>query len=158
MPLFGKRAEPSRAAGVYLHPETLLLHAEHRAKSGILKSAAPVIRLQPNEAPEHVGRALRQVLSAYRDGVEDSTNWSEHSREFLRHAGFRSWKALETKSRSCWIQETATEIIFTPLHNGGRSGDQKGFQPFGAIPLKISVSASDAELGSVLLAALQAST
>jgi hypothetical protein len=147
----------SRAAGVYLHPEGIILHAEHRATSGVLQSAPPVIRLAASADPGEVGHALRVVLSEYREEVAHPTDRKARSAAFLRQTGFRSWKSLEGPARCCWIAESDGQIVFTPLRNGGRRGDQKGFQPFGAAAVAVPSESSDGAVGRALMEALNRS-
>src|SRR5688572_14668772 len=45
------REVPRATAGAYLHPDGFILHAQHRATSGVLLSAPPVIRLPLDTSP-----------------------------------------------------------------------------------------------------------
>lgn len=152
-----KRAEASRrSAGVYLHPDEFILHAQHRAVSGVLLSAPPVVRLPPQASDAALGAALREVLRAFEEGVPHPARdkWKEGAAAFLKQTGYRSWRALEGPARSCWIDEEQGGLNFTPLRNGGSSGDRKGFQPFGAAPVMTSAAATDEEVGAALKSAL----
>lgn len=117
----------------------------------------PVIRLTASAATGEIGHALRAVLSEYREGVGDPTDWKADSAAFLRQTGFKSWKSLEGPARRCWIAESDEQIVFTPLRNGGTRGDQKGFQPFGAAVVTVPSESSDETVGRALLEALSRS-
>jgi hypothetical protein len=146
---------PQAHAGAYLHPDGFVLHAQHRAISGVLVGAPPVLRLPLNVSDAELGAALRTVLRAYVEGVRHPTDWSESGKAFLKAAGYRSWKSLEALARSCWIEVSDDRIVITPLRNGGSRGDQKGFQPFGAEPVISSISGDDDEVGGALKVALE---
>ena len=154
---FLRRSKPGRHAGAYLHPDGFILFAQHRATSGVLLSAPPVVRLGLDTSAGALGIALRQVLEAYQEGVPHPGDWREAAATMLEATGYRSWRALEGPARCCWIVETQTGFVFTPLRNGGSRGDQKGFQPFGAEPIGAAIDATDEQLGETLKAALVAS-
>lgn len=142
-------------AGAYLHPDGFILHAHHRATSGVLVGAPPVLRLPLDASDADVGVAVRTVLGAYVEAVPHPSDWSESGRAFLKAAGYRSWRALEAPARSCWIEVADGRLLITPLRNGGSRGDRKGFQPFGAEPIAAALSDSDEEVGSALKEALR---
>ena len=108
----------------------------------------PVIKFPSTATPEEIGKGLRDVLDAYQAGLPHS---SDEKAEFLKAAGYRSWNAIEAGARSCWINETETSLIFTPLRYGGTRGPNAGFQPFGPKPTTVSANVSDEALGNALL-------
>jgi hypothetical protein len=144
---------PRAHAGAYIHPDGFIVHAQHRATSGVLVSAPPVLRLPPDVSDAELGVALRSVLRAYAEGVPHP-DWSESGKTFLRAAGYRSWRSLEAPARSCWIELSDGRLVITPLRNGGSRGDQKGFQPFGSEPIIANITDNDEEVGKALKAAL----
>ena len=145
----------TRYAGVYLHGDTLILHAlGQMPRGGGLISREPVVRLPKPVSAAEVGRTVRQMLDSFRFDVE----WSKGTRdEFLKATGFRSWRQLEGPARSCWIREEAAGTVLTPLRNGGSRGDEKGFQPFGAEEIRCATGCGDEEIGAALLRALDLS-
>jgi hypothetical protein len=151
-----KKGKPKskRMAGVYLHSGQLLLHAQRRAQAGFCVSALPVVKLSATCQAEEVGRCLRQVLAAFQDNLTDPEDWQALRTQFLQATGFKSWKALESTARSCWIEEAEPQITFTPLRNGGTRGDSKGFQPNQELPVSVPCHCSDEQLGKALLQAL----
>jgi hypothetical protein len=144
-------------AGAYLHPDGFILYAQQRTSSGVLVNAAPVVRLPPHAPAADLGTALRTVLASYKEGVPHPKNWSDATQRFLKATGYRSWRALQDPSRSCWIEASAGAFRITPLKNGGPRGDQKGFQPFGAEAVVAPGDATNEQLGRSLEAALAAS-
>lgn len=145
-----------RSAGVYLHPDRLIIYAHHLATAGFCVATTPVFILSCESSPMEVGVALRKALVNFQEGVPEPPEWKTHREMFLKATGFRSWKALQgLPTRSCWIEEADGKVIFTPLKNGGNRGPKKGFQPFGRNPINVSVSVSDEELGNGLLRVLK---
>jgi hypothetical protein len=143
-----------RAAGVYLHPDALILYALGQVPAGFLVSIPPVFRLPAFGAPDLVGRTLREALAGYQSPFPQPSDRKAHRAAFLKATGVRSWRKLEGSSRMCSIEEGDAEITFTPWRNGGSHGPNKGFQPFGAAPITCAKSVSDAALGAALLDAL----
>ena len=145
----------TRSAGVYLHSDRLIIYAHYLAAAGYCIATTPVFRLSTAASPMEVGVALRKALASFQEDMPDPLEWKTHRAMFLKATGFKSWKALQgLPTRSCWIEEVAEKVIFTPLKNGGNRGPKKGFQPFGRNPLDISISVSDEELGNSLLQVL----
>ena len=144
-----------RSAGVYLHPDRLIIHAHHLTAEGFCIATTPVFRLSSIASPMEVGVALRKALESFQHDRLDPLEWKTHREMFLRATGYKSWKGLQGfPTRSCWIEEGDGKVIFTPLKNGGNRGPKKGFQPFGRNPIDVSVSVSDEELGNSLLRVL----
>ena len=144
------------SAGVYRKADRLLLHSVAPTKAGIGVSVPPVHRLAVDAPEVSIGAALRTVLSSP-PGVVSSEkwqDWGELGRQFLKEAGFRSWRQLDEGSKYCWVAAHDRGITLTPLRNGGRSGDRKGFQPFGAEVVTVEVDAPNEQLGAAVLEAL----
>ncbi len=134
----------------------MLVHPVAVTRAGIGVSIAPVHRFNAHSDGADIGAALRSSLE-HGVSVAVPEGWKEHAdlgRAFLRAAHLRSWKQLQTGSVSCWVRSDGSQIELTPLRNGGTSGPEKGFQPFGAAPIALAADASDAELGTALLEAL----
>ena len=143
-----------RMAGVYQHPTELVLHAQRRARAGFCIASPPVFRLPATSTAEEVGNGVRRALDAYQDDLPDPGSWKDVRDQFLRATGYKSWKALETKAKSCWIEDVDGSISLTPLRNGGSRGDNAGFQPFGKESVLVPATCANDELGGALLRVL----
>ena len=146
----------NRTAGCYRTPKFLLLHAEARTTAGVQVASEPVWLIDVEAGDIEIGQALQAALNAFVDGVPhpDRNEWRDHSARFLKAAGFRSWRSLENKARSCWIRDGSGKVVITPLRNGGRTGDSKGFQPFGVPKIEVAKPVSAGDLGQALRTAL----
>src|SRR5713101_6963434 len=145
-------------AGVYERPEMLLVHAHAKTTAGVYLVEQPAIRLNPSASPQEIGAAVRRALGAFRTGVlnPNPSEWRDLGKPFLAAAGFRSWRALEVGAKMCSVtQKPDGSFIFSITRNGGTRGDKKGFQPFGVPDQHLAAQASEAELGSVVLKALE---
>jgi hypothetical protein len=148
----------TRSAGVYLLTDALVLHAAARTRAGIGMAVPPVWRLAVSAAPGEAGATLCEALAAFREVPDPSpAERKVWAATFLKAAGVRSWRALEGGSRSCWIEERAGDLVFTPLRNGGSRGPTKGFQPFGVPPLVVDKALGPEAIGRGLWSALDSS-
>ena len=150
---FLKRKKHIKSAGVYQHPDVLIIHAQVRAPAGFLVSSAPVFKLYSNATAQEIGAALRQALSQFQDRPRNPDEWMTLRSNFLKATGFRSWRRLESQAKSCWIEQEEA-VVFTPFRNGGTRGAKKGFQPFGANEIEVPSDGDDAALGRALVEAL----
>jgi hypothetical protein len=148
-----------RRAGAYRTGNMLLLHAVAYTRAGIGVLVPPVHRFTSETDPGVVGAALSDLLASPPsivppDGWKDR---AEMGKQFLKAAGFRSWKQLEARAVYCSIEAGEERITLTPLRNGGTRGDKKGFQPFGAPVVTVAVDAPTRELGAAVSEALHRS-
>lgn len=139
---------------IWQHSNLLVLSASHRSVAGFYFAAEPVRCLPAAAAQEEVGAAMRHCLAEGKTNVPVPSDWKVYHSAFLKAAGFRSWKALEGSAKSCEVSIGTSDFQLLPLKNGGSSGPHKGFQPFGATPVLLPLTASDRELGRGLLEAL----
>jgi hypothetical protein len=138
-------------------PCSYTLSPHTQAGVGVL--VPPVHRFPLEPEPASVGRVLRELLTTGTAIVPPET-WKDReplAGQFLKAAGVRSWRQLETGVRCCWIEASDGQVTLTPLRNGGTRGDQKGFQPFGAPVVRVAADAPDADLGAAVLEALNRS-
>lgn len=143
-------------AGAYRTSTAILLHPIAHTQRGLTVLVPPVRRLPIDADPIQVGLTLRELLRAPQSMIP-SDYWKARvplSEEFLKQAGYRSWKQLNEGARYCWIEGTGGTIVLTPLRNGGSRGDRKGFQPFGAPLVTVEEGGGDADLGAAVIEAL----
>ena len=156
---FGLVAGPAedRLAGVFQRPEVLLVHAHAKTTAGVYLVELPAIRLNPVVPSHEIGAAVRRALGACRTVPHpDASEWRDIGKPFLAAAGFRSWRVLEVGAKRCGVtQKPDGSFAFSITRNGGTRGDKKGFQRFGVADQHLGAKASDAELGSAVLKALE---
>ena len=143
-------------AGVYRTSTTILLHPTARTRSGLTVSVPPVRRLPLDADPLQVGHTLRELLGSPQSMVPPD-DWKARApigEEFLKQAGYGSWKRLDEGARYCWIEAKDGTVTLTPLRNGGRRGDRKGFQPFGAPIITVKEGGPEVDLGAAVIEAL----
>ena len=139
---------------MYLRGDTVIVYPINRAVSGLGISSEPVFRLSRGSI-SGVGDAVLAALEAFREGLPQPDFARGEDAAFLRAAGFRSWRTLESGSVSCWFDDDGSHITFEPLRYGGTRGARKGFQPFGAEPVVLASGASATEVGTAALLALE---
>jgi hypothetical protein len=146
-----KSPKPDRVAQAYKLPDRIVLHSQARAPSWLYVACEPYLTLSPNAPPDEIGRAVLTVLRDYRAEVPEPNNFKEVTAAFLRGVGAKSHKQLQQTSINCGILERPGRLDFEPTHNGGTSGDSKGFQPISGTRFGIALDASPAEIGAALL-------
>jgi hypothetical protein len=152
------RGNRVRTCGVIQHPTELFLHAQLQSKAGFLVATTPIVRLPTSSAPEEVGSALLAMLEEFRDLLPDEIEWRAVSKEFLKATGFTSWRSFEgAPAKSCWVAADDRTLTVTPLRNGGLTGENRGFQPFGRQDLSVRLDADHEALGNALLLVLERS-
>lgn len=146
-------------AGAYLIGDDIIVYPLAFTVDGIGVSVPPVHRLSRNAPRSNLGAALRDALFTP-VSIVPPRFWKERAElgvQFLKAARVRSWRQLQLSARNCNIVAADGLVRLTPLRNGGTRGDTKGFQPFGAADLTVPDSASDDELGTALVEALDQS-
>jgi hypothetical protein len=137
----------------------MLVHSVRTTTAGVGLAGPKVARLLAPFRAEAVGAAARAALAAYQQDVAHPKDWTDEGKAFLTACGERSWKALTTGARFCDIESwTDGEIQLLPTHNGGNSGDEKGFQPNGSPPRRVEGNCSHQTLGEAILATLEECT
>jgi hypothetical protein len=149
----------ARRAAVTRTVDCYLIFGLASTDTGALLSVPPVSRLPLGTAERDAGAALRSALASPPTTVRNPTRpreWKAVADRFLRAAGYRSWRQLETGAVSCDIELLDSTITLTPLANGGTRGPRKGFQPFGAEPVVVAEADDDEALGRALICAIGA--
>lgn len=150
------RGLASRRAGVYAKPELLLVHSVRTTTAGVGLAGPDVHHLPAPFSADAVGAAARAALAAYQHDVPHPNDWTDVGKDFLVACRVRSWKALTTDARFCDIELCSDgAILLLPTHNGGTSGDGKGFRSNGSAARRVERDSGDSELGEAILATLQ---
>ena len=150
-----KRKKTRRTGGIYRRSDWIIIHPINKATSGIGIASPPVFRVSVGASQEEIGQAIVAALAAFTSEVPHPSNWTNHGKEFLKAAGFRSWRALEKDAVYCNFSDDGDTFRFQPLRYGGTHGDKKGFQPFEASEVVVSSAVSVAEIGEAALEALR---
>lgn len=106
---------------------------------------------------EQLGLSIQRALDEYLPDYELPENHREKRQSMLKAMGYRSERQLQMQTICCCIARTERGIEFTPTHNGGTSGDSKGFQGIKPIVL-VSQQAAVAEFGKAFRSTLNASS
>ncbi len=148
----------TRRAGVYRTSDAILIHPVALTDAGVGVYVPPVFRLETDTPPAELGAAVRAALQEDPPPIPHPARdgWKPVTDRFLKAAGARSWRRLESGAVHCWIEATKGTVRFTPLANGGTRGPRKGFQPFGAPELTAVEAEGDGVLGEALLRTLAA--
>lgn len=143
-------------ASVYATKSNLIFAAYGCNSIGLLVSCPPYIQLPINASDDDLGLAIINVIEAYQpqieDPPEDKADRKEHKAQ-LKELGFRSNRQFQQEVICCLCIRDALTYKLTPTHNGGTSGDSKGFQPvYPTIELPLTIT--PLELGAALRQAL----
>jgi hypothetical protein len=146
-----KRPPPGKFASAYRFPDRIVLHSLARLPGWAMIACEPYLTLPRDAAAEDVGRAVQTVLAGFRPETPDPDDFKQVTAAFVRGVGARSHKQLQETSISCGIAERDGRVEFQPHHNGGTSGDTKGFQPIAGAQFSLPTDSAPAEIGTALL-------
>src|SRR5580765_1716354 len=145
-----KAPPPGKFASAYQFPDRIVLCSYARLPEWALITCEPYLTLRRDAAPEEVGRAVQTVLAGFRAEVPESVDLKQVTAAFVRGVVARSHKQLQESSVSCSIMERDGQLEFQPSHNGGTSGDTKGFQPVSGAQFTLPADSAPAEIGTAL--------
>jgi hypothetical protein len=146
-----------RRAAAYLFADDIRLHSEIHTPYGSF-AAPPWQRVPRSAGAEAIAQAVRAALEHWRDQREMPSGGKERVKIFLAGMGVKSNAQLQQQARNVDI-EVAGDLSFHPTHNGGTSGDGKGFRPIpGQEPVRIAINAPPAEVAAALLRAFDLCT
>jgi hypothetical protein len=148
-----KHPPTNKIASAYKFEDRIVLHSQARTPAWFYISCEPYLSL-PNDAnAEEIGRAAQSVLANFCAEIPQPTNLKDVTASFLQEIGVKSNKMLQESSVFCGINEQEGFIDFKPSHNGGTSGDAKGFQPIAVPKFSLPANSPPSELGAGLLRA-----
>ena len=145
-----KEPPPGKFAGAYRFSDRTVLHSQGRLPGWTMIACDPYITLPRDAAAEDVGRAVQSVVAGFRPQVPDPADFKQVTAAFVRGVGARSNKQLQESSIACNLSERNAQLEFEPCHNGGTSGDTKGFQPIPGARFSLSANSTPAEIGAAL--------
>lgn len=143
-------------ATAYLFPDRLVLHSNLQTDFGSF-ACGPFQRLDRAAALDEIGRCVRIALESSHVGSE-MPNVKETTKGFHAGVGVKSNAQLQRAAVCVGISQ-AGALEFEPTHNGGTSGDAKGFQPIARTePLRLPADAPRADIGAALMKAFSLCT
>jgi hypothetical protein len=146
-----KTLPAKKIASAYKFSDRLVLHSQARTPAGFDIACEPYLTLSLEAATEEVGCAVHSVLAGFRPEIPQPKNLKQVTVEFLFGIGVKSNKKLQESSVCCGIAEQDGNIEFQPKHNGGTSGNSKGFRPIPNAKISLPANSPYAEIGAVLL-------
>jgi hypothetical protein len=145
-------------ASVYSFPDRLLVAPNCPTPMGVLLSSEPhtVLSLA---APDHeLGIAIEAALFAPTRTVPHPADWKAASAPRLAAAGVKSERAFQLKSALVQVSKTPESVRVSPSHNGGATGDDRGFHPILGAEMNMSGMVGATELAAQVRKALMACT
>ena len=141
----------SRSCSAYLFPARLVIHATAITRAGFQVAKEPYFSIEVPSQHEEIGKAVRQALDSHQIGIENPSNGREFQKAFLKGVGVKSNAALQRAAVQCDVLERENELNFFPTHNGGTTGDQKGYSPLNDHIKIIPRDSDDGVVGKALL-------
>jgi hypothetical protein len=141
----------SKVASAYRFADRIVLHSQARTPAWFCIACEPYLTLSREAGPEAVGQAVRSVLDGYRPDIPQPSDLKQVTAAFVRGLGAKSNKQIQESSVCCGIRDQEGQLVFEPTHNGGTSGDAKGFQPITQARVSLRADAPAAEIGAALL-------
>jgi hypothetical protein len=145
-----KTPPTNRIASAYRFSDRLVFHSQARTPAWFYIACEPYLTLSLAASVGEIGQAVKRALANFRPEIPQPTNLKQVTADFLLGIGVKTNKKLQETSVCCGINEKDSAIVFEPSHNGGTSGDTRGFQPITNAKIVISAKATDAEIGAAL--------
>jgi hypothetical protein len=156
-----KRKEKSFRASCYSYGDRLLICAICPNDAGFYNRSEPYRLISKDDPASTLGEVLLEVLDASNRlvPIKSSEERKESSERFLQVAEITSERKLQQTSLCCSVSCKNGKLCFKPEHNGGTSGDNKGFS---GLPddqsLFLSRKDSPEEIGKTLMDTLERCT
>jgi len=148
----------SKHASAFLFPQDIRVHSQLHTPYGMF-ACEPYQRIDRAAPAEAIAAAVRIALQHAREQAEmPPGSGKDIMKAYLVGMGVRSNAELQRKSRYVGIEQAA-DLAFHPTHNGGTSGDGKGFQPIpGVDAIRVPITAAPADVAAALLRAFELCT
>jgi len=141
---------PARIACAYKFADRYVVHSQARTTAGLYVGCKPYLLLRPDCSDEEIGQAVNAALAGFKVSVPTPTNWKEFRQAWLAGLRAKSERQLQQTSVYCGISDYIDRIEFEPSHNGGTSGEGRGFAPSIDRKFALMASASPKQLGAAL--------
>src|SRR4051812_26877754 len=152
-----KEAElKAKHACAFLFPNDIRFHSNLSTPYGSF-AAPPYQRVDRSAAVEAIAAAVRTALEHSREQRDMPPGSGKDSlKAYLAGLGVKSNAELHRKSRYVRFEQGPADLAFHPYHNGGTSGDGKGFGPIaGQDAVRVAIDAAPAEIAAGLLRAFE---
>lgn len=140
---------------VYERRGKIVCHADGKTTAGVFVGIGPFVVLDRDTASAAVlGSTLRQVLQHSREGLRHPapSEWDAIALPLYAAVGVKSWGAFVRGAELTNVEADEHTIRLLPHMN---LGARDGFQPKGLDTIEVVARASDEELGSAVLRALE---
>jgi len=141
---------PNKIASAYKFSDRLVLHSFGQTPAGFYVACEPYLILPRDATAQDLGHAVQAAVARFCAEILQPTDWKQTTAAYVRGVGARSHRKLQETSVCCGIAECRDRIEFEPSHNGGTSGDTKGFQPIPDAKISISANSTPIEIGTAL--------
>ena len=144
----GKKAPANKYASATRFSDRMVLHSYLVTPYGNFASE-PFRVLELNATPEVMAATVLEVLNASRE-AEDMPHGKGLAKWYAERMGAKTQAALQRGTLYVGLMTAGGVIEFSPTHNGGTAGDEKGFQPNGNAAVTMTVGASAGEIAEGL--------
>lgn len=135
---------------IYELRDRILIHPWQRTTAGLGMASEPYLCLPLDADSQTLGGTVLSALSLSGQTVPHPTSWKGLATPRLNAAGVKSEKAFHSGTRSVTVERGSDAFRIEPSHNGGSTGDSKGFQGLpnlsSSAPLDLSATELAAEI------------
>jgi len=145
---------PTRIACAYKFADRYVVHSQARTTAGFYVACEPYLLLGLDCSDEELGKALNAALVRFKVSVPTPTDWKQFRQAWVAGLRAKSERQVQQTSVYCGISDYGDHLEFEPSHNGGTSGDTKGFAPLVDRKFSLPDDAPSERLGEALRRAL----
>jgi hypothetical protein len=147
--------DPMKFAVLYKRRGHFIVGPQGRTTAGVLIGVAPPVSMDATIDARELGKAVRDALGRSRSPVPhpQPDEWPAVTEEFLRATGVKTWGTFVRGSVLTTVEADGAKVVFQPHENRGA---RDAFQPMGLSSITIDSSATDEELGTAAMRALEA--
>jgi hypothetical protein len=150
-------AQDVRSTAVYLWPDRIVVHPQHRTVAGFWISGRSISPMAPTDDISSIGLTVRGALRCSLSGVPvpdyRDDDWKALQKETWKAAGRRSLRSFMTEARYVGVRLSSEALIFEPTCNGDASGKGRGFTPIPDAALRLMNLPAPEVLGNTLIEA-----
>ena len=150
--------EGSQSAAIYRFKDRFLVHPSCRTTDGVWLSCSPFVALPLDASNHDLGIALGNALSFSGNVVAHPKDWKAVAAPRLAAAGVKSEAAFQRESAHVQVQASGNSLSLCPTHNGGATGDARGFHFLPAAEIRLSLPMEPEALGAQVRKAFEQCT
>lgn len=140
---------------IYELKDRFLVHPWQRTTAGLGMASEPYVCLPLDADPKTLGESVLKALSLSDRTVPHPASWKGLATARLDAAGVKSEKAFHSGARGLTVERGTEAFRIEPSHNGGSTGDAKGFQGLPNLSLSAPLHSSPGELGAEIRRCLE---